>query len=165
MDFYSLFELAQIKAINVAIEPTLESIYRIKCRDYSQQFHTPLHVVMNDLDSMMVLQALYETQYPPSIVDDELEDLLDKLQKIKDPTYSRMTQQETEDLVDAVLNKELIRLAKKKPITQQTIQEDIKANDIKTQKTTSQPKSGSMQFNDLEASDSKIEGSKGNFDS
>src|ERR1700676_3956774 len=99
MDFYLLFELGQLKAIHLALEPSLESLWRIKCRDYSQIFHTPLHVVMNDLHPIMVLQALYETQYPPSIVNEELEELMDTLQKIKDPTYSRMTQQETEDLV------------------------------------------------------------------
>ena len=161
MDFYSLFELGQLKAIHSALEPSVESIWRIKCRDYSQQFHTPLHVVMNELDPVMVLQALYETQYPPSIVNEELEELMDTLQKMKDPTYSRMTHQQTEDLVDAVLNKEIARAAKKKSPTQQEITSEIKADEIKKLTT---PKKGGMDFSQLENLESKAESNKAGFE-
>src|ERR1035437_4417238 len=123
LDFYSLFELAQLKAINSALEPSLESIYRMKCREYSVKYHTALHLVYS-LNPMDVLQALYEEQYPPSIVGEECEELLDKLYTMKDPTYSRMTKEETEELVDAVLNKELARAKKKKPITQERSEEN-----------------------------------------
>src|ERR1035437_5601595 len=157
LDFYSLFELAQLKAINSALEPSLESIYRMKCREYSVKYHTALHLVYG-LNPMDVLQALYEEQYPPSIVEEECEELLDRLYSMKDPSYSRMTQEETEELVDQVLNKELARAKKKKPITQETIQSEIKADAIK-------PKSGSMSFGDLEKQDAATESNKSGFES
>lgn len=150
MQFYDLFEYAQIKAIESAISPSLESIWRSRCRLYSQKYHTPLHIVEDELDPLRVLGALYEDQYPPSIVNEELQELLDTLQKIKDPNYSRMTQAETEELVDAVLNRELARAAKKKPPNQQEIQNEIV-------KEVTKPKSGSMDFGDLEKLESESE--------
>ena len=127
----------------------------MRCRDYSVKFSTPLHIVV-DLDPMFVLQALYESQYPPSIVEEELEELLDILNKIKDPSYKRVSQQDTEDLVDAVLNKELARAAKKKSPTQESIRSEIIANQAK-------PKSGSMNFGELEKLESQSEANKSGF--
>ena len=153
-DFYTLFQLAEIKAINSAIEPTLESVWRIRLRAYSERFHTPLHVA-ETLDPNYVLEALYESQYPPSIVEEELEDLLDILQKIKDPTYNRMSQEDTEAMVDAALNHLLSR--KKKAPTQKSIEADIKAAEVK-------PKSGGMSFGDLEKLDAKAETNSSGFE-
>jgi hypothetical protein len=155
-DFYSLIELQQLKAIALALEPNLDSIYRIKCRNYSQKFQTPLHLVY-ELDPVQVLRDLFEDQYPPSIVEEELEELMDRLYTMKDPSYSRMSAEETEELVDAVLNREIKRLSKKKPPTQETIKADIKAAEI--------PKSGGMNFADLEKLEAKAETNKAGFDS
>jgi hypothetical protein len=161
MDYYSLLEFSQLKAIHLALEPSIDSIFRIKCRDYSQRFHTPLHVVMNELDPMVVLEALYEEQYRPSIVEEELEELMDRLYLMKDPNYSRMTKEQTEDLVDAVLNREIERAKKKKAPTQQTILDEIKRADTKPQN----PKSGAMDFSQLEKLESKSEINKSGFES
>lgn len=158
MNPYDIFELAQLRAIHSAIEPTSDSIWRMKCRDYSVRFHTPLHVVMNELDPLMVLQALYEDQFHPSIVDEELQELLDKLYVIKDPEYSRMSKEETEELVDSVLNKELERASRKKRITQQTIEKEIKEAEV------IKPKQGSMSFGDLEKIDEEAEANKSGFE-
>jgi hypothetical protein len=155
-DFYSLFELSQIKAIQSALDPSLDSIWRMRCRDYSVKFHTPLHTVINDLDPIFVLQQLNEDRYHPSVVEEELEELLETIYKIKDPTHSKMSDQETEDLVDAVLNREIQRLAKKKAPTQETIKAEIK-------QAESKPKSGGMTFGDLEKMESKAEVNKAGF--
>ena len=120
-------------------------------------FHTPLHMV-DDLDPMYVLQALSESKYPPSIVDEELEELLETLYKMKDPTYSRMSAQETEDLVDAVINKEIKRTSQKKAPTQDTIHAAIQTAAIKAT-----PKSGGMSFTDLENLETKSEANKAGF--
>jgi len=158
VNFYSLFEYCELKAIDACLDPTPDSIWRIRCRQYSEKFYTPLHVVMNELDPIMVLQALYEDKYHPSIVEQEAEDLLEKLYLIKDPTYRRVSREEEEAMVDAVLNREIARAAKKKPPTQQTIQEDIKKAEKK-----SLPKSGGMDFGNLEKIDSEAEASKSGF--
>lgn len=159
MDFYDLINLAQIKAIHAAIEPSLESIWRIRCREYSKAFHTPLHVVMHELDPMMVLQTLNEEKYHPSIVEQELEGLLETLQKIKDPTYSKMDPQMLEDMVDMVMNREIARLAKKKPPTPETIQAAIKTAEVKT------PKSGGLDFSSLAKMEEKAETNRAGFES
>ena len=79
--FYDLFELCRLKAIALAIDPTTESIYRMRCREYSEKFHTPLHVVERELDPIFVLQHLYEIQYSTRVVDEELNEILEQLYK------------------------------------------------------------------------------------
>ena len=155
LNFYDLFELAQLRALSVALEPTAESIYRMRCRDFSQRFHTPLHLVY-ELDPMEVLLTLAEEKYPPSIVEEEGEDLLDILYRIKDPMYSRMSAEDTEAMVDSVINKEIKRLAKKRPPTPEKIASDIKEAEVK-------PKSGGMSFDSLERLESKSESGKAGF--
>lgn len=134
----------------------MDSIWRIKCREYSIKFHTPLHVVINDLDPMHVLESLYEDQYHPSIVDEELEELLEKLEKIRDPSYNRMSREEVEALVDSVLQKEIDRKAKKKAPTQQQVEREASI--------PTPPKSGSMDFGSLERLESASETNKAGFD-
>lgn len=157
MDFYSLLELSQLNAIQAAIEPTIASIWRIKCRQYSEKFHTPLHTVMNKLDPIFVLQALYEDQYSPGVIEEELEEILEKLYRIKDPTYSSLSKEDLENLVDSVMNKEIKRLSKVKPITE----EKITSEKIKV--SVNKLKQGGMKFDDLEKLDSVSEENKGGF--
>jgi hypothetical protein len=156
MNLYDLIEYAQVKAILNALDPTQESIWRIKCREYSELFSTPLHVVVNDLDPVFVLQQLYEYQFNPSIVDSELPELLEKLNKIKDPNYDPLPKEEMENLVDAVLNKEIERLSKKKTPVQETAKQETKPS-----KPQMLPKS--LDFSDLEKMESKAELNKSGF--
>lgn len=146
-DFYDLFQISELKAIDLAIDPTLDSIWSLKCREYSEKFHTPLHVVINELDPVFVLDQLNQDKYHPSVATNELEELLDKLYKIKDPSYSKMSKQEIEDLVDHVLNKEIKRLNSKKAPTPESIEAEIKKSENKL------PKKGGLDFSDLEKLD------------
>lgn len=155
LNFYDFFELSTLKAINSALDPTLESIWRMRCRSYSQQFHTPLHEVYN-LDPMDVLLALAEERYTPSVAADEPEELLDILCKMKDPNYRKISQEETEDLVDAVLNKEIARANKRKAPTQEIIKAAVREDEAR-------PKSGGMDFGSLEAMEAKAENNKEGF--
>jgi len=158
-DFYSLFELAKLKAINLALNPSVDSIWRIRAREYSVKFHTPLHIVLNELDPLFVLQQLNEDLFPPGIVQDECEELLTILYKMKDPNYDPLNKEETEELVDMVLNREIARLSKKKRPTQETIQREIKTAESKPK-----PKSGGMTFSELDSLESKAEhNSSGEF--
>lgn len=160
IDFQDLLELAQLRAIHLALEPTLDSVYRIKCREYSVRFNTPLHTVIEDLDPLFVFQTLYEDQYHPSIVGEELDELLEKLYTMKDPTYSKISKEDMEELVDSVLQKEMDRASKKKRPTQETIQDDINKSAI-TVPIAKKPRQGGLSFSELEKADSKIE--KGEF--
>ena len=118
MDLFELFEISQINAIHDAFSPSIESIWRIKCREYSQKYHTPLHVVLNELEPAFVLQQLNEDIYRPGEINEDIEEVLHKLYAIKDPNYTPISSEETEDLVDAVMQKEINRMAKKKRPTQ-----------------------------------------------
>lgn len=156
--FYDLFDICRLRAISLAIDPTTESIYRMRCREYSEKFHTPLHVVEKELDPIFVLQHLYEIQYSPRVIDEELNEVLEQLYRIKDPNYNPMTKAEMEDLVDAVMNKEIARLSKKKRPTQETIKDEVLREEIQ------KPKKGSMDFGDLEKLEGSLETPKTNFD-
>lgn len=165
MDFYSVIELEHIKAIQAALEPTLDSIWRLKCRAYSQKFFTPLHVVMYELDPVMVLQALYEDQYHPSSIGEEMDSLLERLYTIRDPNYQAMSNEDIEDFVDAVLNKEIARLAKTKKVPETKItSQKAKTETPETITLPGKPKSGGMKFNDLAATEEKAEAGKAGFE-
>jgi predicted metal-dependent hydrolase len=112
---------------------------------------------------MLVLQALYEDKYHPSIVEEELEELLEKLRKIEDPTYTKMSDQEVEDLVDQVINHENKRKSRKetKAPTQKTL---LVKNTSEIVDLPSPPKSGGMSFTDLEKADEANESGKGGFE-
>lgn len=137
-----IFEHCEIRAIQDAVDPTNDSIYKIKCRDYSKIFFTPLHEVMK-LDPVFVISTLYEEKYRPIEIESELDNILEKLYTIKDPTYTKISKEDLEDLMVNVLNKEIRRLSKKKP-TPANIQSEIKESESK-------PKSGSMSFDNSDS--------------
>ena len=114
MNFYDLLECIQLKTILTALEPDSESLWRAKCRDYSQKFHTPLHLVF-DLDPEFVLLNLYEEDNTTKKINSNLDDVLDRLYRIQDPTYAPMLDEEVEELVDAVLMREMKRKGEIKP--------------------------------------------------
>lgn len=157
-EFYDLFDLAKLRAIDFALDPSLDSVWRSRCRQYSITFNTPLHVVMYELDPLFILTALMEEKFNPSIIDEELEEIVDILNTIKDPNYSRMSKQEVEDLVDSVINKEILRSKKKKAPTPENIQAEVKEAESKPK-----PKSGSMSFGDLEKIESREENNTKGF--
>lgn len=137
MDFYKILEYCELKAIQSAVSPTTDSIWRLQCRKYSKEYFTPLHEVVK-LDPLFVLQALYEEKYRPNEIESELEGILENLYTIQDPNYTKISNEDMEELVDQVLNKEIKRLSKKKPTQDNIIAEVIEAE--------SKPKQGSMNF-------------------
>ena len=87
---------------------------------------------------------------------------MDELYTIQNPEYSRISKEQLEELVDAVMNKEIQRASKKKPVTQQTIAEDIKESVSKKpiekkDPPVKLPKSGGMNFSDLDKLESNQE--------
>jgi hypothetical protein len=158
-DFYSIFEIAQIRAMHEAIDPGMESIWRMKCREYSQRFYTPLHEV-SKLDPAFILQALYEEHYTPSVIAEEMEDILEKLYQIQDPNYVKLDQAVIEEMVDNVINKEIKRLSKKKRPTEEKVDKPLEKP---IDKIVNRPRSGSMDFSQLERIDAKSESNKPGF--
>jgi hypothetical protein len=64
------FSKLRLIATSDAIEQSLEYYWRRVCRDYSQRFHTPLHVVEGDLSPAYVFRHVVEEQYD-RIMDEE----------------------------------------------------------------------------------------------
>jgi hypothetical protein len=111
MDFFDVLEYWQIEAIKLALKQDAQYVWRRKCREYSQMFNTPLHEVYK-LDTDFVLQNLSEATYNTEHVHENIDEILDVLRKTKDPTYEKFEQEEIEDLVDMVINKENKRKTK-----------------------------------------------------
>lgn len=163
MNFLDLIQHAELLAISVAISPTEESIYNIRCREYSDRFSTPLHLVY-DLDPLFVIRNLFEDRFRPSEIQEEIPELLEKLYQIKDPTYTSMSKQDTEDMVDNVLNREIRRLAKKKdPWTGEVQKPSVVKNTSGEEVKEPPKKSGGVSFESLEQIDEAGEANKGGF--
>lgn len=148
-DFYEVMQIAEVKAIHSALDPTMASIWRRKCRDYSLTFHTPLHMVYQ-LDPEFVLQNLYEMEYTVNGVSEDLESILEYLYKAKDPTYQPINPAETEELVDAALNNLIKKGLGKKP-------KQVEKKEV------SLPKSGGLSFTDLAKAEESAEQGKSGF--
>jgi hypothetical protein len=114
-----------------------------------------------DLEPTLILTALFESEYHPSTAGEDAEELLETLYEIQDPNYQKVDPQETEDLVDMVMNRELARMEKKKALTQQTIVEEIVKEEAKK---AHKPKSGKMDFSSLEKMESREEEGTAGFD-
>ena len=105
----------------------------------------------------MVLQALNEEKYTPRIADEELEEFTEILYKIKDPKYSRISKQDLEDMVDSVMNREIARAEKKKKANPAPKKPISRKDFVEIPKTPLTPKSGGMNFGNLEKIDSDSE--------
>lgn len=159
MNFYDLLETLYLKSVKTALDPDAEALWRAKCRAYSAKFNTPLHLV-NDLDPEFVLTNLYELENTREHVTENLEEILDKLYKARDPDYEPMDDEEVEDLVDAVLNKEIKRLGQK-PIL---VAKPKNAEKVLAPIETAEPKSGGLSFDNLNRQDEMSDFGKNGFE-
>jgi hypothetical protein len=144
IEFNDFMEFCKLRAIACALEPNMESIWRRICREYSLKFHTPLHLV-HELDPDFILTNLYETDYTISNAKENTREYLDVLYRMKDPNYEELVQEDLEDLVDAVMMKEMKRKGEVR-------------GEVKPEKIWSDlPKSGGRKFTDLEKLETESE--------
>lgn len=147
MDFYGLLEHIQVKSILLALSPKDHYVWRKMCREYSERFHTPLDRV-HDLDPEFVLTNLFEEEFSTNNVKKNLDEILDRLYRLRDPNYEAVSSADLEDLVDLVLNKEMKRKGE--------VRNDPKPEEPK-------PTEGGMSFSGLDRMDEIAERGKSGF--
>lgn len=91
--FADLIETFKASAICTALVPTEDSLYRNFCRRYSIAFHTPLHLVQK-LEPEFVILNVFEHEMDSMNVDENLEDLLEMIYQIEDPSYDSKAEED-----------------------------------------------------------------------
>lgn len=147
MDFYDILEHIQVKSILFALSPNDQYIWRRMCREYSEKFHTALDRV-HQLDPEFVLTNLFEEEFSTTNVKKNLDEILDRLYRLRDPNYEVLDDAALEDLVDAVLSKEMKRKGE--------VRNDPKLEEPK-------PTQGAMNFSGLDHMDEIAERGKSGF--
>ena len=148
LNFYEFLEQMQIRAIAHALTPGADYIWREKCREYSIKFSTALHLVY-DLDPEFVIQNLYETEFNRSAVQENMEEILGRLNRFNDPDFEEIEQAEIEELVDRVINKENKRKGKTPNTSVKPPVANLKAPTI----PAPQPTQGGLKFDSIAKSD------------
>lgn len=119
--FRELLDACRLEAINGILNPTQETIYRSMCRDYSERFHTPLHVV-HTLDMEFVITELYSAQFDDRqskedwVLEDDLGSLMEMVARIEDPEFEAHEKEEFDEFAEQALAEERERLKAKRPI-------------------------------------------------
>lgn len=89
MNFRDIVEVAWAEAFASKLDGDEAAMYRGICRIYSKTFHTPLHVVENELDPLYVVRSVYEDQLDSSKLDDveTVQKMLEMIYSLEDPNY------------------------------------------------------------------------------
>jgi len=153
IDFSELLEYCRIEAIASKMAPTEDSIYRSICRDYSEMFHTPLHMVL-EMDPLHVVLNVYEKQAEGMDTTDyqKLELIMDTIMGIEDPNYEAKKSKEQEEFDRKAELEEEERIKAGKPIYQpkkKTLSKNEEAPDKKL------PKGGLINLDYLSKQDSE----------
>jgi hypothetical protein len=111
----AIIHYARATAIADALAPDEEANWRTICRGYSKNFHTPLHLVLA-MDPEYVARAYFEDQMDDMDTDKEIDNLLDIIYTIEDPSYESEKREDLKDFMRETEKQELERLKAKKPI-------------------------------------------------
>lgn len=116
MSLRDLQESCLAKAIMDKLDPDELSDYKFICRQYSKAFHTPLHVVENDLDPADVISAYYSDVYDGIDLDEKGEEVLDTIYELQDPNYAKEKREELKEFMRQAEAEERARIKAGKPI-------------------------------------------------
>lgn len=116
MTIKDLVDYCKAQAISDKLYPNELGEYRFICRHYSKTFNTPLHVVENELDPERVVMAYFQDMYDELDTDKHLEDILDMIYEMQDPTYSREKREEVNEFMRQAEREEKERIKSGKPI-------------------------------------------------
>jgi hypothetical protein len=115
VDFLELIKMCRAEALAGKLYPTAESQWRFFCRQYSQRFSTPLEQVLN-LDPEHVILHVLETQTDDIDVEENIEQIMEKIYQIADPNYDAKVKKEQDDFDKKALEEEEERLRLNKPV-------------------------------------------------
>lgn len=116
MTVYELIALCKAEAWAGKLDPTEEDYYLQICREYSKKFHTPLHLVIKDLDPAFVIKSYYEEEFAEADAEEHLEKIMDILYTMKDPEYETFKKNEEAEFDKKAVEEERKRIAEGRPI-------------------------------------------------
>lgn len=158
MNLKDLIDYCQAAAIADALSAGEEANYRYICRHYSKTFSTPLHIVFK-LNPEDVVMAFFEDQMDNKDIDKDLENILDRVYELADPTYTAAKKEELSDFIKQAEAEEADRVAKKKPIHPGMKRDDEvslkNTPEIPTKELHENPTGGSIDLSYLSSSDNE----------
>lgn len=110
-----LVELCRAEAISCKLSHTEASAWRSYCREYSKMFHTPYHLVL-DMEPEFVVLAVCEDNLDDINVEENLENLMNRIYTIEDPSYEASQEQELQDWIKDAENEEKDRVSEGRPV-------------------------------------------------
>lgn len=137
-DFKALADYCQAQALSDKLRPGDEAVWRQFCRKYSRTFYTPLHVV-ELMDPVKVLLAVYEDQLENVDVDDNMEAILDIIYSLEDPDYAKEKRDDLKQFIKDAEAEEEYRKEAGKPIHKLLAEEDSVSLKKSTPKNTPVP--------------------------
>jgi len=146
MSFKALVEHAKAVAMADKLQPNELSEYMFICRQYSKNFNTPLHVVMNDLDPEHVILTFFQNQYDDLDTDEHMEDILDMIYEMRDPNYSREKREELKEFIKQAKREEKARIAAGKPIHPSMKSDEVNLKTPVTKNTSQKEAPGAVEL-------------------
>jgi len=165
MELYELIQALKVQSIADLFEPDADSIWRWYCRNYSKAFFTPLYQVMN-LDPQHVILSVLENNLEPAggeNLEDNVEDLLERVYAIEDPTYESMKRKELEEIDSEIERIEALRIKENRPIHKSLKVPDVFKKTLLKEEKVEAPKippSGGINLSYLAEQDSEGGGFK-----
>jgi hypothetical protein len=108
----SLFESLNLIALEGAVKPDGLSTMRYVMRWYSKTFHTPLHVVVNQVPMEDVWLAFYEEKYQ-GLSREELQEFIDLAMETPEEREARLIREAQDEISEASFMKMTEEAAKK----------------------------------------------------
>ena len=94
-----LVDFCRAEALSGKFYPTEVSDWRWFCREYSKSFHTPLHIVMTELDPEHVILCVLEEGLDAKRLTkrEDFDKIVEELRRLEDPDYDANRVKEIED--------------------------------------------------------------------
>jgi hypothetical protein len=155
-DFSYLIETLKVEALASKLYPTSESNWRWFCRQYSEKFHTPLHLVL-EMSPELVLLNVFESQTDSLDLENSIVDIMDKVYVIEDPSYEAAQEKDLQDFIKDAEAEERQRVADGKPAPGQQKNSPFapKPKKVTPKKEKELPKEGFINLSYLENSDNE----------
>lgn len=114
-DFDLIIETCRAEAIASKLSPTSQSDWRYFCRQYSEKFSTPLHVVL-EMDPEFVILHVYESRTDSMNIEEDIEFMMENIYAMEDPEYYSEQKKEQDEFVRKIEEEEEERLRLGEPI-------------------------------------------------
>lgn len=148
MSFKEVIEACKAIAIDKALTPDEETVYRSICRSYSKKFHVPLPEVFK-MDPVEVVTTEFESQLDELDMEKNGDAILEQIYTLEDPEYQSKKEEEVKEFMADAEEKEEERLREGRPIHPELRKEFEETKLPDSPAPEKKPKSGSLSFSQL----------------